>query len=111
MILKVKLGLDKLDLCFVIYMFLSNNPSSRDTIRRICLVVIQVCYKEYSISNWPDLFLTDRHNQDFNSAFGHHIQIYVQNLNIIGLLVGNLSRLQAWPVTLKGYFLSNLVVT
>ena len=28
MILKVNLGLDKWDLCFVIYMFLSNNPSS-----------------------------------------------------------------------------------
>ena len=26
--LKVNLGLDKWDLCFVIYMFLSNNPSS-----------------------------------------------------------------------------------
>ena len=26
----MNLGLDKLDLCFVIYMFLSNNPSSGD---------------------------------------------------------------------------------
>ena len=30
MILKVNLGLDKWDLCFVIYMFLSNNPSLGD---------------------------------------------------------------------------------
>ena len=30
MILKVNLDLDKWDLCFVIYMFLSNNPSSGD---------------------------------------------------------------------------------
>ena len=29
-ILKVNQGLDKWDLCFVIYMFLSNNPSSGD---------------------------------------------------------------------------------
>ena len=29
-ILKVNFGLDKWDLCFVIYMFLSKNPSSGD---------------------------------------------------------------------------------
>ena len=32
-----------------------------------------VFYEDDSISNWPDLFLTDRHSQDFHSVFGHHI--------------------------------------
>ena len=38
-------------------------------------------------------------SQDFQSVFGHHIKTYAQNFNIIGSLVGNLSRLQAWPVS------------
>ena len=29
-------------------------------------------YEDESISNQPDLFLTDRFSQDFHSVFGHH---------------------------------------
>ena len=46
-----------------------------------------------SISNQPDLFLTDQYSQDLHSVFCHHFKTYVQNLNIIGSLVGNLLRL------------------
>ena len=45
-------------------------------------------YEGDSISNQPDLFLTDGHSQDFHSEFDHH-------LSTIGSLFGNLSRLQA----------------
>ena len=31
------------------------------------------------------------------SLFGHHIKAYLQNYSIIGSLVDNLMRLQAWP--------------
>ena len=31
-------------------------------------------YEGESISNQPDLFLTNRHSQDFRSVFGHHIK-------------------------------------
>ena len=62
-----------------------------------------------SISIQPDLFLTDRHSQDFQSVFGNHNKTYVQNLGVIGSLVDNLSRLQAWPVS-QMIFSSNLVL-
>ena len=81
----------------------------------VCLIVCQsilspfhgyfVCrlyqklYEGESISNQPDIFLTDPHSQEFNSVSGHHNQTYVHNLSIIGSLVDSLSRLQAWPVS------------
>ena len=40
-------------------------------------------YEGDSISNQPDLFLNDRHSQDFHSVFGHHIKTCVQHLSII----------------------------
>ena len=55
-------------------------------------------YEGDSISNQADLFLADRHSQDFHSVLSHHIWTYVQNFNIVGSLVDNLSRPQAWPV-------------
>ena len=48
-------------------------------------------YEGQSISNQPDLFLTDRHSQDYHSVFGHHNKTYVQNLSIIGSFVDNLN--------------------
>ena len=33
-------------------------------------------YEGDSTSNQPDLFLTDRHSQDFHSLFGHDIKTY-----------------------------------
>ena len=51
---------------------------------------LNATYECGSISNQPDLFLTDRHS---------HNKIYVQYLSIIGTLVDNLLRLQAWPVS------------
>ena len=56
-------------------------------------------YEGDLLSNQPDLFLTNQHNQDFNSGFGQHIKLHVQSLNIIGLIVSNLSRLQACQVS------------
>ena len=43
--------------------------------------------KGESISNQPDLFLTDPQSQDFHSVLGHRNKTYVQNLSIISLLV------------------------
>ena len=40
-----------------------------------------------SISNQPDMCLTDRHSQDFHSVFGHHNKTCVQNLSITDSLV------------------------
>ena len=40
----------------------------------------------------------------FSLLVGHHIKTYVQNLNIIGSFVNNLSRLQAWPVSQMIFF-------
>ena len=40
-----------------------------------------------SISNQPDLFLTDWHCQYFHSVFGHHNKTCIQKLGIIGSLV------------------------
>ena len=50
-----------------------------------------IMYQGDLLINQPDLFLTDRHSQDFNSVFGNHIKTYVQNLNKIGSLVDNIS--------------------
>ena len=41
----MNLGLDKWDLCFVIYMFLSNNPSSGDiNLSNLPCFLIKTCY-------------------------------------------------------------------
>ena len=41
----MNLGLDKWDLCFVIYMFLSNNPSSGDiNLSNLPCLLIKTCY-------------------------------------------------------------------
>ena len=39
----------------------------------ILVYLNMLTYEGDSISNWPDIFLTDRHSQDFHSVFGHHI--------------------------------------
>ena len=52
-----------------------------------------------SISNQPDHFLTDLHNQDLHSLFGHQNKTYVHNLSNIGLLVDNVSHFQALSVS------------
>ena len=43
-----------------------------------------------SISNQPDLFLTDQYSQDFHSLFGHHIKTLLQRLSIMCWLDDNL---------------------
>ena len=51
MILYMNKGLDKWDLCFVIYMFLSNNPSSGD-INSSNFVLLVKLLPETKITKW-----------------------------------------------------------
>ena len=74
MILKVNLELDKWDLCYVIYMFLSNNPSPGDInssnlpccvfVTFPCGVLGQVWYLIVSI---PDLCLLSYFDSHFQT--------------------------------------------
>ena len=75
MILKVNKGLDKWDLCFVIYMFLSNNPSSGDinSSNLSCLEVVNL--KSLNSSNPDSLkypLMSHKIHDTFDSEYRVH---------------------------------------